>query len=278
MSKLDNITINMSKLDEILDDFYKSQEANNTTDGSIYEYRDDIKEIATKFAIHTLEEASKFLYTKTKNIMKEQKKQIIKLWKELKIERVIFEFSCGGDDVSDTYIYAEPGTKDNQEQPILDYLDNEVYNNVEFYRDSDGHYLGEYGTVTITLEDDEFVYEKKSTSEYSEQVSDELKVELNQNEVDYINKYILSIFGRQGEPLTFNYKRNFILTDALQRIEESIDKKIKEIADAHEFDELKEVQKIDPYNDGYLIAVLNPIVIENNILKVEITISYLRYE
>ena len=102
--------------------------------------------------------------------------EAVEIWKREGIDRVEFDFSCGGDSMNDTELRFYKGNKEIEETWGLEaYFDDEVYENVEFYENSDGHYQGESGTVTITLneDEDEFDYEKSSTEEWLEIYSDD---------------------------------------------------------------------------------------------------------
>ena len=99
--------------------------------------------------------------------------EAIKTWKDLGVARANFEFSCGGDSMNDYSVTLEDANGNSIESAELrDYFENETFRNVQFYEASDGHYMGEAGTVEITLnEDDEepfFDYFKNAQSEWSE--------------------------------------------------------------------------------------------------------------
>ena len=77
-----------------------------------------------------------------------QEKSVYQLWKELGIVRAEFEFQCGGDSMGDTEIHLYNNKGEKVDCPeIEDYIDNEVYNAVQFYEASGGHYQGEAGAV-----------------------------------------------------------------------------------------------------------------------------------
>ena len=81
------------------------------------------------------------------------KTDIFQLWIEKNIKECIMTFSCGGDSMNDTSFLLYDNEGKNVFEPIItDYLEEDVYHKVEFYEVSDGHYMGESGTVTITLE------------------------------------------------------------------------------------------------------------------------------
>lgn len=146
-----------------------------------------------------------------------EKEKIIELWKQLGVTSVEFEFSCGGDSMNDTnmIINTDKGTISNDE--IESYIDDEVYKNVDFYVNSDGHYQGEAGIVLIELEDadeDEpyFSYSKQAESEWSEQVTNECLIRLTEKEIAFVNKYISRIGGDDGD-INFAYKGDIFLND-----------------------------------------------------------------
>lgn len=157
--------------------------------------------------------------------------EIIKLWKELGVEQVKFEFSCGGDSMNDTSITIEgkDGSEiDNVE--LRDYFDDVVYKRVEFYEASDGHYQGEFGNVYITLSDDEddFDYNKSSQSEWSERVESEVPVELTDEQMKFIKSKVLNING-DCDSLNVNYKNDCILSDKEEEFVDELENSLLDI-------------------------------------------------
>ncbi len=157
--------------------------------------------------------------------------EIIKLWKELGVEQVKFEFSCGGDSMNDTSITIEgkDGSEiDNVE--LRDYFDDAVYKRVEFYEASDGHYQGEFGNVYITLSDDEedFDYNKSSQSEWSERVGSEVPVELTDEQMKFIKSKVLNING-DCDSLNVNYKNDCILSDKEEELVDDLENTLLDI-------------------------------------------------
>jgi hypothetical protein len=156
---------------------------------------------------------------------------IIKRWKELNLENAVLEFYCGGDSMGDTtwYLKNKEGVNVNDEE-IESWLNDEVYNQVEFYVNSDGHYQGEAGTVTVELEtngdDEDFTFSKSSQTEWSESVENDVFIELTNDEVDFINKNVSNINGSNDSNLVFNYKSDFIMTDKLEEVSNGLSKKI----------------------------------------------------
>jgi len=151
--------------------------------------------------------------------------EIIKLWKELEVVDVHFEFSCGGDSMNDTTIVIngkDGETIENQE--LNDYFDSEVYNRVEFYVNSDGHYQGEAGTVYITLDEEgeDFDYSKSSQSEWNENIESTITVQLPVGAAELIKAKVLNINGGEGENPNINYKQDCIITDDEEALLNSI--------------------------------------------------------
>jgi len=163
--------------------------------------------------------------------MSNNTEEIIKIWKELGVEQVRFEFSCGGDSMNDTSITIEG--KDGNEidsVELSDFFDSEVYNKVEFYEASDGHYQGEFGNVYITLSDDEddFDYNKSSKSEWSERVDSEVPVELTDEQMKFIKSKVLNING-DCDSLNVNYKNDCILSDKEEELVDDLENTLLDI-------------------------------------------------
>ena len=157
---------------------------------------------------------------------------IIKIWKEKNIDHVNFNFSCGGDSMNDTSI--EIFDKEGelvQDSELETYFDDKTYNNVEFYVNSDGHYQGEFGVVTIEFDEDEndFTYSKSSSSEWSESSVNEAEIELTDEEVKFVADYVLNINGGEDDIQT-NYKKDFILTNEQEETLKGLEEKISEFA------------------------------------------------
>jgi hypothetical protein len=201
------------------------------------------------------------------------KEKAIELWKELNVERVVFEFSCGGDSMNDTsiFIFDKNGSEiDNVE--LRDFFDTETYNRVEFYVNSDGHYQGEAGEVEITLdeEDDDFSYCKSAQSEWCESVTNITKVELDEEEITFIKDKVLNINGGDGE-FNLNYKIDCILSDKEEEMVSLIEEKMFSTLRIYCPDDVNDV------NDWYSFTTNeegDELEIEGNCIKVHITNQY----
>ncbi len=174
-----------------------------------------------------------------------QTNEVIKLWKELNIDRCEMEFSCGGDSMNETdfNLYDKDGeVVDNEE--LTDYFDGQVYNEIDFYEVSDGQYMGEFGKVVITLEEDEdneedsvFNYDKQAQAEYEEMFFSNTYVELNEKERELLLTKVENINGGGWDnELNVNYKDDCVLTDEEEELLNNLLEKIKDNAEDAEID------------------------------------------
>jgi hypothetical protein len=155
--------------------------------------------------------------------------QAIQIWNEKGITECTMEFNCGGDQMNDYTFTFHTSEGDIQCEELDTYFDEEVYKNVEFYVNSDGHYIGEAGVVNITLEDgdDNFSYSKDAESEWNETFSQVAYFKLTEDYKKFIEDKVQSIVGGEdGE--TINYKGDCILTDDEEQMTEDL---LSELAD-----------------------------------------------
>jgi hypothetical protein len=217
----------------------------------------------------------------------------IQIWKEKGIVKADFEFQCGGDQMNDTSImfYNEAGEEVSCPE-LEDFIDNEIYNRVEFYVNSDGHYQGESGNVYITLEDDEdeeegatFVYDKVSESEWSESFSEVGYCELTPEEVEFVKKYIHSFVGG-GDGEATNFKADCILNDEDDALLVNLVEKINDFAGSYQFENAEgeenewmtyttDMEEADIEND---YDENNPSLIVDNTIAVNINKSFTIYK
>lgn len=210
--------------------------------------------------------------------MKDEK-EIIKLWNELNIDHINFNFSCGGDSMGDTDI--EIFDKDGEiieNSDLHNYFDSDIYNRVDFYVNSDGHYIGESGYVEITLVDDDeesyFSYCKIAESEFSEHFTGIGVVTLTDEERTFIAEYVDNINGGDGG-FDINYKKDFILTDEYENLVKELKEKISDFTS----DFYPEEAQGEP-NDWVTYTTNedgDDLVIDDNGLNLHITREYIVY-
>lgn len=168
---------------------------------------------------------------------------IIPIWKENNVQRVDFVYSCGNDSFESTeiQIYVDEKTVIENKQ-IENFFHDAVFAHVNFYEASDGHYIGEAGRVVIELNEDNdndevdknddeysyFTYTKEAEDEWSEQESFDEIIELTDEEVEFIDRYVSGINGNMSEDeYNVNYKVDFVQTDELIAVEEALIEKVK---------------------------------------------------
>lgn len=230
--------------------------------------------------------------------MKTTEKELspIELWKEKGIVKGDFEFQCGGDQMNETNItfYNEAGEEVDCPE-LADYIDGEIYNQVEFYVNSDGHYQGEAGNVYITLEEDEdaeegasFFYEKESESEWNESSTEVGYCELTPEEAEFVKKYVHSFVGGTDDDAT-NFKTDCILNDDDVALLETISEKVREYAHQYQFDNAEgeendwmtyttNMEEADIDIEGYEYDSNNPTLIVGNEIAVQINKSFTIYK
>ncbi len=156
--------------------------------------------------------------------------QMVALWKEKGITECSMQFDCGGDQMNDYSFVFHTKDGDVNCEELYSYFDGEVFNCVEFYVNSDGHYMGENGYVYIRLDDDEesFTYTKDAQSEWNETFTGVGYFSLTDDYKKFLQDKVQSIVGGEdGEAI--NYKADCILTDEEEQIAEKIQ------SDLHDF-------------------------------------------
>ena len=162
--------------------------------------------------------------------------QEITLWKENKIHECIMEFSFGGDSMNDyDFKFYDKKGKEIVCVELKDFFEDEVFRRVEFYVNSDGHYIGEFGQVVITLNDeDEFEYDKSSKSEWSERFSEKIPIGITPEEAKFLNEKVDNMNGGDGEK-NINYKIDCIITDEEEEMVDNILDRIDDVCENYEF-------------------------------------------
>jgi hypothetical protein len=163
----------------------------------------------------------------------------VMLWKENKIKECVMEFSCGGDNMNDyDFVFYNNKNKQVECEELKDYFDDVVFRQVEFYVNSDGHYIGEFGQVVITLNDDEddFEYDKQSKSEWSERYSEKIPIGITPEEAKFLKEKVENMNGGEGDK-NINYKIDFILTDEEEKMVDKLLESIDNACEEYEFAE-----------------------------------------
>jgi hypothetical protein len=185
------------------------------------------------------------------SVIKETITEAVSEWKRLGIDNANMEFSCGGDSMSDysftfytkntSAVTGRPENIEVESEALISFFDLQIFDDVEFYVNSDGHYIGESGNVVITLNDDEdgFEYDKQSQSEWSESYEETIHIRLSNSEVEFIKNKILNINGGQDGDATFNYKIDCVITDEEEELIETLGKRLENECETYEFQDVE---------------------------------------
>ena len=185
------------------------------------------------------------------SVINENVIEAVSEWKKLGIDNANMEFSCGGDSMSDysftfytknkSAVTGRPENIEVESQELISFFDTQIFDDVEFYVNSDGHYIGESGNVVITLNDDEdgFEYDKQSQSEWSESYEETIHIRLSNSEVEFIKNKILNINGGQDGDATFNYKIDCVITDEEEELIETLGKRLENECETYEFQDVE---------------------------------------
>jgi hypothetical protein len=190
--------------------------------------------------------------------------KLIEEWKEKGVDRAEFEFSCGGDSMNDTsLVFFDKESKEIiMSNESRETLDNDIYSNVEFYVNSDGHYQGEHGTVLVefNVEENEFNYSKSATEEWSESFSDIITIEITPELHKFCKEYVLEISG-ESNYLDIEYAKDFYINSEKCKMLEDIKEVINEAIDDHEPED-KSAGELEDY-----VSMSNFKTIDNNKIK-----------
>ena len=208
--------------------------------------------------------------------------EIIQLWNELEITHIDFEFTCGGDSMNDTILNIHKGEEIIENDVIATYFDHEVYNAVEFYVNSDGHYMGENGNVLIEMNDegDGFNFMKSAQSEWCERITSEVEVEVTDEEIEFVKEFVRDINGGDGEGANFNYKKDFIINQKRKELIDSIGEKVSDACGGFTPD----IEGAGEINDWYSYTTNedditdSEVVIKGNKLIVSVSNEYYVYQ
>ena len=170
---------------------------------------------------------------------------MVKAWKEAGIDKAVMNFSCGGDSMNDwNYEYYNKDGDEIVGFELETELEDETFKRVDFYVNSDGHYMGESGTVEIILneEENDFEFLKCAESEWNEHIDTEVILELTEEQFNFVKNYVETIQGTSDdfEP-DVDYSKNFILTEELVELQKSIFQIV-----------MDEAESVEPYVDGEL--------------------------
>jgi hypothetical protein len=154
--------------------------------------------------------------------------QIKELFTSGKVDKIVWNYQAGGDSINDysSNFYL------NDEEVTIEGIDvsDYVLDKVDIADASDGHYLGEFGNVIITLEDDELQVVKDYQTEWSVSEDEVMYVSVSEKQIEVLKKiksFTLSVYEHSLEEI--NFIEDLYITDEMRTaidniIENAIDK------------------------------------------------------
>lgn len=118
-------------------------------------------------------------------------KEARKIWKDLGITKALIKFDCGGDSMGDMIptFYNSKDEEIEVDDDMKSLFCDECFDHVQFHENSDGYYMGESGEVKVSKKGRYgFSYVKDSISEYSEEKSDTITIDVTPEEEALFNK------------------------------------------------------------------------------------------
>lgn len=154
--------------------------------------------------------------------------RIKELFTSGKVDKIVWNYQAGGDSIND---YSSNFYLNNEEVTVEDIdVSDYVLDIIDIAEASDGHYLGEFGNVIITLEDDELQVVKDYQTEWSVSEDEVMYVSVSEKQIEVLKKiksFTLSVYEHSLEEI--NFTEDLYITDEMRTaidniIENAIDK------------------------------------------------------
>jgi len=184
---------------------------------------------------------------------KQDREHLKQLFTHDKVDEIVWEYQAGGDSLNEyTTIFYLKGKQ--VEPDIFDPTDL-ILDNVDISEASDGHYLGEFGTVTITLENNDLGFNKVFQSEWNENQDLFISIKLTDEEAEVAKKITeLRIEVGEEEIDNIEFKEDlyvgpemtFIINNLVDKICDIADDKVEHVEE--EMDDYRTMTKISDVN------------------------------
>ena len=154
--------------------------------------------------------------------------RIKELFTSGKVDKIVWNYQAGGDSLND---YSSNFYLNNEEVTVEDIdVSDYVLDIIDIAEASDGHYLGEFGNVIITLEDDELQVVKDYQTEWSVSEDEVMYISVSEKQIEILKKiksFTLSVYEHSIEHIDFT--EDLYITDEMSTaidniIENAIDK------------------------------------------------------
>jgi len=154
--------------------------------------------------------------------------RIKELFTSGKVDKIVWNYQAGGDSLND---YSNNFYLNDEEVTVEDIdVSDYVLDIIDIAEASDGHYLGEFGNVIITLEDDELQVVKDYQTEWSVSEDEVMYISVSEKQIEVLKKiksFTLSVYEHSLEDIDFT--EDLYITDEMRTaidniIENAIDK------------------------------------------------------
>ena len=154
--------------------------------------------------------------------------RIKELFTSGKVDKIVWNYQAGGDSIND---YSNNFYLNDEEVTIEDIdVSDYVLDKVDIADASDGHYLGEFGNVIITLEDDELQVVKDYQTEWSVSEDEVMYVSVSEKQIEVLKKiksFTILVYEHSLEDIDFT--EDLYITDEMRTaidniVENAIDK------------------------------------------------------
>lgn len=154
--------------------------------------------------------------------------RIKELFTSGKVDKIVWNYQAGGDSINDcsSNFYLKDEEVTVEDIDVSDY----VLDIIDIADTSDGHYLGEFGNVIITLEEDELQVVKDYQTEWSVSEDEVMYISVSEKQIEILKKiksFTLSVYEHSLEDIDFT--EDLYITDEMSTaidniIENAIDK------------------------------------------------------
>jgi hypothetical protein len=188
--------------------------------------------------------------------------RIKELFTSGKVDEIIWEYQAGGDSLND---YSSNFYLNGEEVKIegIDVSDY-VLDVVDIAEASDGHYLGEFGTVIITLEDDELHVVKDYQTEWNVSEDEVMYVSVSEKQIEILKKIkSFNISVREHSIDDIDFIEDLYITDEMNTAIDNIVENVIDKADdflnslPDEIDEYRTITMEDGLEDDNLRFTLH---------------------
>jgi hypothetical protein len=188
--------------------------------------------------------------------------QIKELFTSGKVDKIVWNYQAGGDSINDysNHFYLNDEEVTIEGTDVSDY----VLDVVEIADASDGHYLGEFGNVIITLQDDELQVVKDYQTEWNVSEDEVMYISVSEKQIEILKKiksFTILVYEHSLEDIDFT--EDLYITDEMRTAIDNIVENAIDKADdflnslTHDIDDYRTITMEDGLEDDNLRFTLH---------------------